>query len=248
MIELKNRLKRDIFERVRERFPLEPADIELAPTPNQAMGDLALAFPLQLAKKVKANPRKIAQEVARPRRPARRRHQGRDRRGRVHQPVPRPEGLFPGTAPAAGASGLAPEEAEDHHRAHEHQPQQGRPHRPLAERRSRATRSPAACGSRARTSRSRTTSTTRASRSWTSFSAFWSSRRRAWPTSRRSRASSIITAGTSTPGFRPTSPTHPEARGPQSRDHEGESSTAGARRRQWPATFPGGSSGPIWRP
>ncbi len=63
MIELKNRLKRDIFERVRERFPLEPADIELAPTPNQAMGDLALAFPLQLAKKVKANPRKIAQEV-----------------------------------------------------------------------------------------------------------------------------------------------------------------------------------------
>ncbi len=63
MIELKNRLKRDIFERVRERFPLEPADIELAPTPNQAMGDLALAFPLQLAKKIKANPRKIAQEV-----------------------------------------------------------------------------------------------------------------------------------------------------------------------------------------
>jgi arginyl-tRNA synthetase len=63
MIELKNRLKRDIFERVRERFPLELSDIELAPTPNQTMGDLALAFPLQLAKKVKANPRTIAQEV-----------------------------------------------------------------------------------------------------------------------------------------------------------------------------------------
>ena len=63
MIELKNRLKRDIYERVRERFPLELSDIDLAPTPNQAMGDLALAFPLQLAKKVKTNPRKIAQEV-----------------------------------------------------------------------------------------------------------------------------------------------------------------------------------------
>ncbi|HEX2694626.1 MAG TPA: arginine--tRNA ligase [Acidobacteriota bacterium] len=63
MIELKHRLKRDIFERVRERFPLALSDIELAPTPNQAMGDLALAFPLQLAKKIKANPRKIAQEV-----------------------------------------------------------------------------------------------------------------------------------------------------------------------------------------
>ena len=63
MIELKNRLKKDIFGRVRERFPLALSDIELAPTPNQTMGDLALAFPLQLAKKVKANPRKIAQEV-----------------------------------------------------------------------------------------------------------------------------------------------------------------------------------------
>ncbi len=63
MIELKKKLKRDIFERVREKFPLESSDIDLAPTPNQAMGDLALAFPLQLAKKVKANPRKIAQEV-----------------------------------------------------------------------------------------------------------------------------------------------------------------------------------------
>ncbi len=63
MIELKNRLKRDILERVRGKFPLESSDIELAPTPNQAMGDLALAFPLQLAKKIKANPRKIAREV-----------------------------------------------------------------------------------------------------------------------------------------------------------------------------------------
>ena len=63
MIELKNRLKKDIFGRVRERFPLALSDIELAPTPNQTMGDLALAFPLQLAKKVKANPRTIAQEV-----------------------------------------------------------------------------------------------------------------------------------------------------------------------------------------
>jgi arginyl-tRNA synthetase len=63
MIELKIRLKRDIFERVREQFPLALSDIELAPTPNQAMGDLALAFPLQLAKKAKANPRTIAQEV-----------------------------------------------------------------------------------------------------------------------------------------------------------------------------------------
>ena len=63
MIEFKRRLKRAILERLGDKFPLSEADIELAPTPNQTMGDLALAFPLQLAKKVKANPRTIAQEV-----------------------------------------------------------------------------------------------------------------------------------------------------------------------------------------
>jgi arginyl-tRNA synthetase len=63
MIELKTKLKKAIFERVRGKFPLESSDIELSPTPNQTMGDLALAFPLQLAKKVRTNPRKIAQEV-----------------------------------------------------------------------------------------------------------------------------------------------------------------------------------------
>jgi len=63
MIELKDRLKRTIFERVREKYPLVLSDIEIAPTPNAKMGDLALAFPLHLAKKVKANPRQIAQDV-----------------------------------------------------------------------------------------------------------------------------------------------------------------------------------------
>jgi arginyl-tRNA synthetase len=63
MIEFKRRLIRAILERIGDRFPLSEPDLELAPTPNQTMGDLALAFPLQLAKKVKANPRTIAQEV-----------------------------------------------------------------------------------------------------------------------------------------------------------------------------------------
>ncbi len=63
MIELKDRLKRTIFERVREKYPVALSDIEIAPTPNAKMGDLALAFPLHLAKKVKANPRQIAQDV-----------------------------------------------------------------------------------------------------------------------------------------------------------------------------------------
>jgi len=63
MIELKNRLKETIFERIREKYPVVLSDIEIAPTPNAKMGDLALAFPLHLARKVKRNPRDIAQDV-----------------------------------------------------------------------------------------------------------------------------------------------------------------------------------------
>jgi arginyl-tRNA synthetase len=63
MIALKRRLKKDILARLGDRFPLAEADVELAPTPNPSMGDLALAFPLQLAKRLKANPRKIAEDV-----------------------------------------------------------------------------------------------------------------------------------------------------------------------------------------
>jgi arginyl-tRNA synthetase len=112
MIELKNKLKRDIFERVRTRFPLEPADIEIAPTPNQALGDLALAFPLQLAKKVKANPRKIAQEVLDLVGPL----DGVTKAeiagaGFINLSLDR-KAFFRERARFAGASGLAPEEAK----------------------------------------------------------------------------------------------------------------------------------------
>jgi len=63
MIKLKDRIKKTIFERVQERYPVTLSDIEIAPTPNAKMGDWALAFPLHLAKKVKANPREIARGV-----------------------------------------------------------------------------------------------------------------------------------------------------------------------------------------
>jgi arginyl-tRNA synthetase len=36
----------------------------MAPTPDPKMGDLALTFPFQLAKKLKKAPRTIAQEAA----------------------------------------------------------------------------------------------------------------------------------------------------------------------------------------
>lgn len=63
MIELKNNLKEKIFERLRTRYPLELAMLEIAYTPQPKMGDLALAFPFQLAKKLGRQPREVALEI-----------------------------------------------------------------------------------------------------------------------------------------------------------------------------------------
>ncbi|MGD2246717.1 MAG: arginine--tRNA ligase, partial [Candidatus Aminicenantes bacterium] len=64
MIELKKRLAREIYEALKDSYPVELSKIDLAYTPNIKMGDLALAFPFQLAKKKKRAPREIAAEIA----------------------------------------------------------------------------------------------------------------------------------------------------------------------------------------
>jgi len=64
MPDFKSRLKRSICERLAGTFSLSPGDVEFAPTPDQSLGDLALAFPLQLAKKLRTPPRVIAQQAA----------------------------------------------------------------------------------------------------------------------------------------------------------------------------------------
>jgi len=64
MIDFKNRLKKQIAERLGDIYPLEPDDIEFTPTPNAALGELALAFPFQLARRLKTNPRALASEIA----------------------------------------------------------------------------------------------------------------------------------------------------------------------------------------
>ena len=66
-----------------------------------------------------------------------------------------------------GRAGAAP--GQGHRRAHQHQPEQGRPHRPPAQRRPRRRPRARAAAPRPRRSRCRTTSTTRASRSPTSW-------------------------------------------------------------------------------
>lgn len=64
MIAFKSRLKETIHERLRAVYPVGPEDLDMAPTPDPKMGDLALTFPFQLAKTLKKAPRTIAQEAA----------------------------------------------------------------------------------------------------------------------------------------------------------------------------------------
>jgi arginyl-tRNA synthetase len=64
MIAFKARLKDALHERLKAVYPLGLEDLEMAPTPDPKMGDLALTFPFQLARKMKKAPRAIAQEAA----------------------------------------------------------------------------------------------------------------------------------------------------------------------------------------
>jgi arginyl-tRNA synthetase len=64
MFKLKTFLKEKIYEKLKDKYPLASSELELSSTPQQKMGDFALAFPFQLAKKLKAQPRNVAQEIA----------------------------------------------------------------------------------------------------------------------------------------------------------------------------------------
>ncbi|GAF79419.1 unnamed protein product, partial [marine sediment metagenome] len=63
MIEIKKHLTESIFRILKDSYPLEMDNIDLSYTPTIDLGDLALAFPFQLAKKMKRPPRDIAAEI-----------------------------------------------------------------------------------------------------------------------------------------------------------------------------------------
>jgi arginyl-tRNA synthetase len=63
MIKLKTELKENIYKKIEKKYPIDRAELDIDTTPNIKMGDLALAFPFQLAKKLKRNPRELAQEI-----------------------------------------------------------------------------------------------------------------------------------------------------------------------------------------
>ncbi len=63
MIKFKETLKDEIARKLQGKYPLSPAEIEFNYAPQHQMGDLALTFTFQLAKKMQANPRQIALEI-----------------------------------------------------------------------------------------------------------------------------------------------------------------------------------------
>jgi arginyl-tRNA synthetase len=63
MLRLKNYLKQEIHKLLKEKYSLRPSELEISSTPQQKMGDLALTFPFQLAKRMKKEPRKLALEI-----------------------------------------------------------------------------------------------------------------------------------------------------------------------------------------
>jgi arginyl-tRNA synthetase len=63
MITLKESLRAVLYERLKDRYAVIPADIDFLYPPQAKFGDLALSLPMTLAKKLKSNPRKIAGEM-----------------------------------------------------------------------------------------------------------------------------------------------------------------------------------------
>ena len=63
MLEYKAYLKEKILERLKDQYPLEPSKLEIGYSPQQKFGDLSLAFPFQLAKKLKRQPRELTLEI-----------------------------------------------------------------------------------------------------------------------------------------------------------------------------------------
>ncbi len=64
MLKFKANLKEKISQLLEHRYPLDKSMLEIGYTPQAKMGDFALAFPFQLAKKLKRQPRELAAEIS----------------------------------------------------------------------------------------------------------------------------------------------------------------------------------------
>lgn len=64
MLKTKKELRQKIAARLSQEFPLSISEIELTPTPDQKLGDLALSIAFPLARKLKTSPKAIAARAA----------------------------------------------------------------------------------------------------------------------------------------------------------------------------------------
>jgi len=64
MINIKARIKSEILSILKDRYHIRPEKLDIGYTPDIELGDLALAFPFQLARELKRPPLDIAQEIA----------------------------------------------------------------------------------------------------------------------------------------------------------------------------------------
>lgn len=64
MTDLKNNLKKHIFNQVKDQYPLTLQELGITSTPHIQMGDLALTFPFVLGQKLNKKPREVASEIA----------------------------------------------------------------------------------------------------------------------------------------------------------------------------------------
>ncbi len=134
MIAFKSRLKEAVFERLKAVYPVTASDLDMAPTPDPKMGDLALTFPFTLAKTLRKAPRRSPRRPlpCSPRSKGSSRPRSRGPASSTSCSTRPPFSPRPSARP--DATSLRAEERQGHRRAHQHQPQQGRPHRPPAQR------------------------------------------------------------------------------------------------------------------
>jgi arginyl-tRNA synthetase len=63
MLDVKKKIKHELLARLRQKYSLDEAEIEIGYTPGHSFGDLSFTFPFKLAKRLRVNPRQVAQEM-----------------------------------------------------------------------------------------------------------------------------------------------------------------------------------------
>ena len=134
-----DRIRKALRHHIHERYKTDVPVVTERP-PKLAMGEVASPVCFELAKRLKKPPRALAQEIANSLKPIAGSRARGSRGRRIPECVFRPRRNFfapPARNRAAKPRAEAADAPEDDGRAHQHQSEQGRAHRPPAQRRAR---------------------------------------------------------------------------------------------------------------